>query len=123
VPKDRTVAREPDLSAEASFALGWLFVAVLLVLHLGSWFFLMLDRPGGGFHQTTAWTFVFFVPELILAAGVVAAAAVPRPTGRLFAACFVAAVAALGLIVYLYASHPARSWSLPVVPPFGGGSP
>jgi hypothetical protein len=33
----------------------------------------------------------------------------------------VGAIAALALVVFLFASHTARTWSLPVVVPFGGG--
>jgi hypothetical protein len=116
------VEREQDLPAEASAALEALAIFVLLVLHLCSWFFLMLDRPGGGFHRTTIWTFIFFAPEAALALGVGSAAATRRHGGRIFAAAWLGAVAALVVVVYLYASHPAHEWSLPVVPPFGGGT-
>jgi hypothetical protein len=116
------VEREPDLPAEASVALGGLAVLVVLVLHLGGWFLLMLDRPGGGFHRTTVWTFLFFAPEAILVLGAGVAAAVPRPGGRVFAAFWLGSVAALALVLYLYIAHPARGWSLPVIPPFGGGA-
>jgi len=116
------VEREPDLPFEASVALGGLVVFVVLVLHLGGWFFLMLDRPSGGFHKTTVWTFLFFAPEAILVLGVGAAAAVPRRGGLTFTAFWVGSLAVLALVVYLFFSHPARGWSLPVVPPFGGGS-
>jgi uncharacterized membrane protein len=118
----RMMDREPDLPAEASIALGGLAALILLVAHLCGWFFLMLGRPDGGYHRTTVWTFIFFAPEAVLAVGIGAAAAVRRPGGRIFAALWLGAVAALILVIYFYAALPARRWSLPVVPPFGGGS-
>jgi hypothetical protein len=81
----------------------------------------MLDRPSGGIHHTTIWTFVFFVPELVIAAGLIAATAVHGPGGRVLSASLLASIATLALVIYLYASEPSREWSLPVLPPFGSG--
>jgi uncharacterized membrane protein len=116
------VEREPVLSAEATFALGGLGVLSLLLVHLGAWFFFMFNRPSGGFHHTTFWTFIFFAPEAVVALGIGAALAIPGGGRRIFTALWLASVAALVIVLYLYASHPAGRWSLPVVPPFGGGA-
>jgi hypothetical protein len=102
-------------------ALGGLAVLAVLVLHLCAWFFLMLDRPDGGFHRTTVWTVLFFAPEVVLVLGVGAAAAVPRPGGRIFGAFWIGSVAA-GVSCLLVRLPSRAGWSLPVVPPFGGGS-
>jgi hypothetical protein len=115
--------RDPDLPPNAATALGVLGVTTLLVVHVVAWFVLMWARPSGGFHRTTAWTFVFFVPEALLVIGAFAAALRPAPSGRLFGAAFVASVASLALVIGLYAAEAERSWSLPVVAPFGPGLP
>ena len=112
--------RDPDLTPESSFALGSLGIALVVVAHLGAWFLLMLARPSGGTHRTTAWTVLFFVPEAFLVAGALAGALVRGPGGRIFGAAWLASVASLGLVVYACVSDPARRWSLPVVRPFGG---
>src|SRR5437870_3434397 len=82
--------REPDLTGAARAALGGLAVLVVVVLHIGAWFALMLSRPVGGVHQTTIWTFLFFLPEALGAGGVIAARAVRIYRRRLFAAALVA---------------------------------
>jgi hypothetical protein len=59
-----------------------------------------------------------FVPDAVLAAGLLAAG-VWRER-RVAVATWLGTLGSLALILYLFVASPARRWSLPVVPPFGG---
>jgi hypothetical protein len=110
--------------AEAKTALATLGVTIVLGLHLVSWLFLALAASGDSApertcpcpFQATAWTFVFWVPEMLLFAGITGALAARRFRGYVITAAILAAIVVLFLVDRLYLADVRRVWSLPPLP-------
>jgi hypothetical protein len=118
------LAEPNDDLAEAKTALAVLGVAIVLGLQLVSWLFLALASSGDSGperscpcpFQATAWTFVFWAPEIVLLAGVAGALAAKRFSGYVIMSAILAAIAILFLVDYLYLADVRRVWSLPPLP-------
>jgi hypothetical protein len=110
--------------AEAKAAIATLGVTIVLGLHLVSWLFLAFAASGDSApertcacpFQSTAWTFVFWAPEMVLLAGIAGALAARRFRGYVITGAILAAIALLFLVDHLYLADVRRVWSLPPLP-------
>jgi hypothetical protein len=115
----------PKRSSRALMRLGWLITLVVgsasvVVAHFFFWAVLALGASNGECpqcqHETTAWTFLFWIPELMLAMGLVIGLGQRKP--RTSFIWVTGAFITLLIIFVVYLSDLRRVWSVPVLPRF-----